>query len=249
MDTPGLNDLIWRDMNGNHNIAFLNRNQWYHFLVTVRPGAAQYDVLVDGGAVANVANIPFPGAAGEAGFTGARVGDRNDESGGIFFDYGHAFWDNFCIRQAGPPTCVGGCPPGEECTELNASNPDGSVDTWCECLPQVLGACCFPGSVCVELTQAACAAQLGTFKGVGTSCNPNPCICHGDLNCDGALNFGDINPFVMYLSNYANWVNQYPNCPPRNGDCNGDGIYGQASFGDINAFVAIISQGPHACQY
>ena len=62
----------------------------------------------------------------------------------------------------------------------------------------------------------------------------------GDLNCDGAIDFGDINPFVLYLSNFAQWQTYY-GCNPLNGDINGDGTYGQASFGDINPFVALLT--------
>ena len=66
----------------------------------------------------------------------------------------------------------------------------------------------------------------------------------GDLNCDGTYgpqSFGDINPFVLYLSNFAAWQATYPGCPPQNGDINGDGTYGQGAFGDINPFVALLS--------
>lgn len=68
-------------------------------------------------------------------------------------------------------------------------------------------------------------------------------VYRGDLNCDGHVDFGDINPFVLYLSNFATWQATYPNCPPQNGDINGDGTYGQASFGDINPFVALLTGG------
>jgi hypothetical protein len=82
-----------------------------------------------------------------------------------------------------------------------------------------------------------------------------PAVCTGDLNCDGSINFGDINPFVQYVSNYAAWVNAHPGCNPLNGDTNCDGTYGQSAFGDINPFVRIITQcgvgcscpGPYPC--
>jgi hypothetical protein len=64
-------------------------------------------------------------------------------------------------------------------------------------------------------------------------------ILAGDLNCDGSVGFGDINPFVLYLSNFASWQATYPNCPSQNGDINGDGSY--PSFGDINPFVTLLS--------
>jgi hypothetical protein len=75
---------------------------------------------------------------------------------------------------------------------------------------------------------------------------PDECeVCPGDLNCDGIVDFGDINPFVLYLSNFAQWQLSYPGCPPENGDINGDGSY--PSFGDINPFVALIVQSPIVC--
>jgi len=60
----------------------------------------------------------------------------------------------------------------------------------------------------------------------------------GDLNCDGAVNFSDINPFVLILSDPVGWQAQYPGCPPANGDINRDG---QVNFDDINPFVALLS--------
>jgi len=66
-----------------------------------------------------------------------------------------------------------------------------------------------------------------------------PQSCPGDLNCDGQVSFGDINPFVLYLSNYAVWQTTYAGCNPENGDINGDGNY--PAFSDINAFVTLLS--------
>ena len=69
-----------------------------------------------------------------------------------------------------------------------------------------------------------------------------PGICAGDLNCDDQVDFGDINPFVQYLSSLTSWQTTYPGCPPQNGDINGDGTY--PSFGDINPFVTLLSTHP-----
>jgi hypothetical protein len=69
-------------------------------------------------------------------------------------------------------------------------------------------------------------------------------LCRGDLNCDGKIDLGDINPFVLYLSDNAVWQSIYPGCNPLNGDVNADGIYGQGSFGDINPFVSLLSSAP-----
>ncbi len=61
----------------------------------------------------------------------------------------------------------------------------------------------------------------------------------GDLNCDGAIDFSDINPFVLALSDPAGYAAMYPSCDILNGDCDGDGA---VDFDDINAFVALLSQ-------
>ncbi len=73
----------------------------------------------------------------------------------------------------------------------------------------------------------------------------NPCHCTGDMNCDGQINFSDINPFVQYMANYSLWQSLYPCCNSRNGDINGDGSY--PSFKDINVFVTLIQQYSGPC--
>lgn len=60
----------------------------------------------------------------------------------------------------------------------------------------------------------------------------------GDLDCDGLVNFADINPFVLVLIDPAGYATQYPNCPLSNGDVNGDG---RVDFNDINPFVALLT--------
>lgn len=61
----------------------------------------------------------------------------------------------------------------------------------------------------------------------------------GDLNCDGVVDFDDISPFVLALSDPAGYTAAYPNCNVLNGDCNGDGF---VDFNDINSFVTLLSQ-------
>jgi hypothetical protein len=58
------------------------------------------------------------------------------------------------------------------------------------------------------------------------------------MDCNGWVDFDDINPFVLALSNPAGYHAAYPNCNFLNGDCNGDGV---VSFDDINPFVALLS--------
>ena len=72
--------------------------------------------------------------------------------------------------------------------------------------------------------------------GVGDACE----VVTGDVNCDGTVNFGDINPFVLLLSNPAQWQQNYVECRMLNGDINSDG---SVNFGDINPFVSCLTTG------
>jgi hypothetical protein len=67
-----------------------------------------------------------------------------------------------------------------------------------------------------------------------------PAFIFDDLNCDGVVNFDDINPFVLALTNPTGYQNQYPNCNIAHGDANRDGV---VDFDDIDAFIAILSGG------
>ncbi len=67
-----------------------------------------------------------------------------------------------------------------------------------------------------------------------------PPVVHGDLNCDGSVDFGDINPFVLAMTGAAAYYAQYPSCNWHNADCNGDGA---VNFGDINPFVSCLTTG------
>ncbi len=62
-------------------------------------------------------------------------------------------------------------------------------------------------------------------------------IMVGDINCDGVVDFADINPFVDALTNPDVYAAMYPDCPVENGDFDGDG---QIGFSDINAFVDLM---------
>ena len=59
----------------------------------------------------------------------------------------------------------------------------------------------------------------------------------GDANCDGVVNFADINPFVMLLTGTYDQV--FPDCDgARSCDFDGDGV---VNFADINPFVAVLA--------
>jgi hypothetical protein len=61
----------------------------------------------------------------------------------------------------------------------------------------------------------------------------------GDLNCDHSVNFGDINPFVLALTDAAQYALEFPDCHILLADINGDG---NVNFGDINPFVELLLQ-------
>jgi hypothetical protein len=60
----------------------------------------------------------------------------------------------------------------------------------------------------------------------------------GDTNCDQAVDFDDINPFVMAITGRSGYEATYPGCPWLNADCNDDDA---VDFDDINPFVAILA--------
>jgi len=59
----------------------------------------------------------------------------------------------------------------------------------------------------------------------------------GDLNCDGAVNNFDIDPFVLALTNPTGYGAAYPQCDRMLADCNGDGLVNNF---DIDPFVKLI---------
>lgn len=65
----------------------------------------------------------------------------------------------------------------------------------------------------------------------------DPAILPGDLNCDGAVDFDDINPFVLALTGEANYHAEYPDCNWLNADIDGNGM---VDFDDINPFVNLL---------
>ena len=62
----------------------------------------------------------------------------------------------------------------------------------------------------------------------------------GDLNCDGLVNNGDIDPFVLALTDPVAYNIAYPGCTAYAGDMNSDGL---VNNGDIDPFVARLTGG------
>ena len=68
---------------------------------------------------------------------------------------------------------------------------------------------------------------------------PDECEAYlvGDLNCDGVVNFFDIDAFVLAITDPAGYAADYPDCDLLAGDCNGDGV---VNFFDIDCFVELV---------
>ena len=60
----------------------------------------------------------------------------------------------------------------------------------------------------------------------------------GDLNCDGAVNAFDIDPFVLALTDPAGYAAAWPDCDIMLADCNGDGV---VNAFDIDPFVELLT--------
>ncbi len=75
----------------------------------------------------------------------------------------------------------------------------------------------------------------GMFSRFGLITGPVPI---GDMDCDGDIDFDDINPFVTALSGQDAYEAAFPGCDWLNGDCDGNG---QVDFDDINCFVGLLS--------
>jgi len=59
----------------------------------------------------------------------------------------------------------------------------------------------------------------------------------GDLNCDGAVDAFDIEPFALAVFDPQTYGNQYPNCDINSADINGDG---SVDAFDIEPFIELL---------
>lgn len=62
----------------------------------------------------------------------------------------------------------------------------------------------------------------------------------GDLNCDGAVDLLDVQPFVLAITDPAGYEASFPDCDASLADTNGDG---SVSLLDVGPFIQIISGG------
>ncbi|MCK4341268.1 MAG: hypothetical protein KAY37_06035, partial [Phycisphaerae bacterium] len=71
----------------------------------------------------------------------------------------------------------------------------------------------------------------------------SPAVCPGDSNCDGVVNWRDIDFFDAAMNdNVAAWEAMFlpgtPSCPFENNDVNADGT---VNWRDIDPFVALMN--------
>jgi C1A family cysteine protease len=78
-------------------------------------------------------------------------------------------------------------------------------------------------------------AAIDAFEIIRVGCTPR---LIGDANCDGQVDFDDIDAFVLALTGFEGYHAAFPFCHWGNADCNDDG---EVSFDDIDAFVALLA--------
>ncbi len=140
-----------------------------------------------------------------------------------------------CCKPDG--SCVDNLSPSQ-CAALNGTFEGNATHCSSVNCPPPTGACCLSNGGCLVLSLSDCTIVAGTWAGPQTTCAICPNVRRGDMNCDHVVNFADINPFVLALSNPAGYRTAFPTCPIMNADCDGNGL---VNFGDINPFVALLS--------
>lgn len=133
--------------------------------------------------------------------------------------------------------------PGDEYGVLHVTG-TASLDGGLQLLP-IEGFEPQPGDQFVVLTADTVS---GTFAAKWApvpfivSCSPDhvtvTILRRGDLNCDTRVDFGDINPFVLALTNPTAYAATFPDCDIQTGDVDANGL---VDFGDINPFVRLLT--------
>ncbi|MBK9128437.1 MAG: hypothetical protein IPM13_11665 [Phycisphaerales bacterium] len=96
-----------------------------------------------------------------------------------------------------------------------------------------------PGDTANVILNLVLQTTTFSFNGTNTlvASGQGPAAMPGDMDCDGDVDFDDIDPFVLALGGQAVYELLYPDCNWLNADCNGDG---QVTFDDIDPFVSLI---------
>ncbi len=86
-------------------------------------------------------------------------------------------------------------------------------------------------------------ASTGTSLTLTVTVEIAESLCRGDANCDGQVNFDDIDYFVAALIAESNWNALFSGSPPCSyfsNDCDDNGI---VNFDDVDPFVAALTSG------
>ncbi len=155
------------------------------------------------------------------------------------------------IINGGPrPIFTGRCPNGREkwINVGTSSNPVWQFDGCEEYMDFVLpGGVAVPGVAYARLEPINPTSSFGRLRQmeVATIGATQELInavqvsqlLRGDLNCDGVVDFFDIDGFLLALFDPSGYAHQNPSCPRSNADCNNDGV---VDFFDIDAFLACL---------
>ncbi len=91
------------------------------------------------------------------------------------------------------------------------------------------------GQPCLDTSLTMNGPTLTVTGGFWAGINP---YAIGDMNCDGYLNFDDINPFVTAVVGQGDYEDQYPDCHWLNADTDHNGV---VNFDDIEGFVNLLA--------
>ncbi len=170
--------------------------------------------------------------------------------GGVYAGHGTNCADNVCVTGAccsADGSCAQNFP--FQCTAAGGVYHGAGTTCTPNPCPQPSGACCF-GTTCLPDQLAAdCAGAGGVWKGAGSVCTPNPCgptLCLGDGNCDGTINWRDIDYLVAGQNdNQSAWQALFAGTPPcafLNLDTNTDS---HVNWRDIDPFIARMNTTCH----
>jgi hypothetical protein len=163
--------------------------------------------------------------------------------------------DGTAIYNGGPkPVFTNRCPPGSIEKWINVGSTSNPVWEFqgCEGLYDFM----LPGGGMVTDVASWKITPLGATSSVGrlTQCLitsdddeglaladvvVTPALT-GDMNCDGAVNTFDIDPFVLALTNPSGYAVAHPDCGILSADVNGDGA---VNAFDIDPFVLLLTGG------